>query len=92
LRKMLGDPSPQRARIEVTLAGAIRRTPGRTEFARARLMRRDGQLVAEPLARQSSGALSSMTNVDVLLEIPAERADLAPGESLNALLLRGLPR
>lgn len=91
LRKMLGDPRPLRPRLEVTLASAMKRTPGRTEFARARLTRHGGRLMAEPLTHQSSGALSSMVNVDVLLEIPAERAELSSGTQLNALLLRGLP-
>jgi molybdopterin molybdotransferase len=92
LRKMLGDPSPLRPRVEVTMASALKRTPGRAEFARARLTRRDGRLMAEPLARQSSGALSSMVNVDALLEIPAECAEIARGAVLTALLLRGFPR
>jgi len=91
LRRMLGDPAPQRPRVEVTLASALRHSPGRVEFARAKLSRRDGQLLAVPLASQSSGALSSMINVDALLEIPAEAADLAAGARLNALLVRTLP-
>jgi molybdopterin molybdotransferase len=91
LRKMLGDPCPARPRVEVLLARAMRRTAGRTEFARARLTRRGGQLLAEPLAHQSSGALSSMVNVDALLEIPAEATELAQGMLLNAVLLRGFP-
>jgi molybdopterin molybdotransferase len=90
LRRMLGEPRPQRPRIEVLLEGPLKRTPGRTEFARARLVRRDGQLFAQPLARQSSGALSSMVNVDALLEIPAERAELAAGTAINAILIREL--
>ena len=91
LRRMLGDPRPQRPRVQVTLESALRHTPGRTEFARARLVRRGGQLFAQPLARQSSGALSSMVSVDALLEIPAERADLSAGTTLNAVLIQSFP-
>lgn len=91
LRKMLGDRAPERPRVEVVLETPMQRSPGRTEFARARLSRRDGQLRAQPLARQNSGALSSMIQVDALLEIPAELATLSAGCVLNALLLRGLP-
>jgi molybdopterin molybdotransferase len=87
---MLGEPRPQRPRVEVLLESPLKRTPGRTEFARARLARRNGQLFAQPLARQSSGALSSMINVDALLEIPAERAELAAGTAMNAILIREL--
>lgn len=91
LRKMLGDPAPLRPRIAVTLEQTIKRSPGRAEFARVRLTRRGHQTFAKPLVRQSSGALSSMVQVDALLEIPAECAELAPGAVLNALLLRELP-
>jgi molybdopterin molybdotransferase len=91
LRTMLGDPSPHRPRVQVVLATGIKRSAGRTEFARARLTRREGELLAEPLARQSSGALSSMVGVDALLEIPADCSELSPGTLLNALLLRGFP-
>jgi molybdopterin molybdotransferase len=91
LRKMLGDPHPERPRVEVVLDSALRRTPGRTEFARTRLSRRGSQLVAQPLSHQSSGALSSMVGVDALLEIPAEAQELPAGAVLNALLLRTLP-
>jgi molybdopterin molybdotransferase len=91
LRKMLGDPAPLRPRLSVVLASAMKRSPGRAEFARVRLSRSAGQILAEPLTRQSSGALSSMVNVDALLEIPAERAELGAGTVLNALLLRGFP-
>jgi len=91
LRKMLGDLSPHRSELQVRLAAELKRSPGRTEFARARLIRDAAGFVAHLLSKQSSGALSSMVGVDALLELPAERDRLAAGELVRALLLRALP-
>lgn len=91
LRKMLGDPAPHRPELQVRLAQAIRRNPGRTELARARLVRDQQGFVAHLLAKQSSGALSSMVGVDALLEIPADCRQLEAGQLVRALLLRDLP-
>ena len=63
--------------------------PGRRrELVRARLVR-DGQVVtAHPHRHQGSASLSSMVGVDALLDIPAGGAPLAPGDPVEALVLR----
>lgn len=92
LRKMLGDPAPARPRLTVRLAAALKRTPGRAEFARARLVRDDHGFVAELLPRQGSGSLPSVVGVDALVEIAPECQALERGATVSALLLRPLPR
>ncbi|MET0341697.1 MAG: gephyrin-like molybdotransferase Glp [Polyangiales bacterium] len=92
LRRMLGDPTPARPRVTVRLAAPLQRSPGRTEFARARLRRdRDG-LVAELSSRQGSGSLPSLVAVDALVVLPAERERFETDESLEAILLTTYPR
>jgi molybdopterin molybdotransferase len=91
LRKMLGDPRPERPRLCVALAADVTRKAGRTEFARARLSRSGQGFTAELLRQQGSGSLPSIAGVDALLEIPAERETLARGDMVSALLLRPLP-
>lgn len=91
LRKMLGDPQPQRPWLQVRVASTIQRKAGRAEFARARLTRDEAGFVAHLLEKQSSGALSSAVGVDVLLEIPADCERVETMSSLRALLLRPLP-
>lgn len=91
LRTMLGDRNPHRSELQVRLAVELKRNPGRTEFARAKLGRDGDGFVAHLLGKQSSGALSSMVGVDALLEIPADCQQLAAGQQLRALLLRALP-
>lgn len=91
LRKMLGDPRPERPRVPVTLAQPITRRPGRTEFARARLRAEPSGLVAELLSRQGSGSLPSVAGVDALVILPAERDTLPAGTALEAVLLAPYP-
>jgi molybdopterin molybdotransferase len=92
LRKMLGDPAPERPRLPVRLASGLKRKAGRAEFARARLARDAHGFVAELLPRQGSGSLPSVVGVDALLEIAPECEALERGATLSALLLRPLPR
>jgi molybdopterin molybdotransferase len=92
LRKMLGDPAPERPRLAVRLAAGLKRSPGRAEFARARLLRDEDGFWAELAPRQGSGSLPSLVGVDALVEIAPECAALERGATLSALLLRPLPR
>lgn len=88
LRKMLGDKTPQRPRIQVTLSHPLSRKPGRTEFIRARLIQRDNAFVAEPLPRQDSSSLASLSQVDALIVLPKDQADFDTHSPLVALVLR----
>lgn len=91
LRKMLGDPRPERPRIRVLLADAVKRNAGRTEFARARVSLGPEGPIAQLSSRQGSGSLPSIVNVDALVVIPAERDTLDAGEWLEAVLLTDFP-
>ena len=89
LRKMLGDPHPQRRRARVRLSAPLSRSLGRVEFARARLSQGlDGSLIAQLAARQGSGSLPALIGVDALVVLPADRAQLEPDDALEALILR----
>ncbi len=87
LRKMLGDPQPERRRVRVRLAATIVRKPGRVEFARARLEASAHGTVATLAPRQGSGSLPSIACIDALVILPAERAALGPEDELDALAL-----
>jgi molybdopterin molybdotransferase len=88
LRRMLGDPHPQRPRAIVHLNAGWKRKPGREEYLRARLTAGPRGLTATPLAHQGSGDLSSLTGVDALVVVPSEVAEIGPEDPLEALLLR----
>lgn len=77
--------------IEVVLSTAYAHKPGRTEFVRARVQLQSGVWVADPHRNQSSGSLGSLSGQSALVIVPAERADIAAGERLQAIM-PGLPR
>ena len=54
------------------LAESFERSGGsRTEYLRGLVVNRDGETWLEPLAQQSSGALSAAVVCDVLIVVPA---------------------
>jgi molybdopterin molybdotransferase len=89
LRRMLGDDAPYPELIDVRLERDHRHGTGRTELARARLVRGgDGAPFARLHELQGSGSLPSMCGVDALVVLDAEVEHFAAGSSLRALPLR----
>lgn len=69
----------------------IRKTPGRTEYQRARLApSADGKWLAELTGSQGSGILSSMSQAHGLLVLPHDSGDIPAGSSVEMLLFDGL--
>ena len=76
-------------RLRLPLAAPLRRRPGRPELARAVLVcDGDGRPLARVTGAQASSRLGSLEDADLLLEVPAEAADLPAGTLLWAQLLR----
>ena len=90
LQLLEGQTEPEEfPRIQVRLATALQRRPGRPELARARLQcNPNGELLAEIKGSQASSRIGSLQNADLLLEIPADSASLAAGTELWAQLIR----
>ena len=72
-----------RARLEDTLQSA----PGRTEFVRAQIEFKAGELCARASGDQGSGRLSTMTRANALLVIGADQTELPAGSWVSARLL-----
>ena len=91
LRKRMGMEPGEPLRLRATADFAFPRKPGRREWLRARL-RHDGE--RGPLASiyhtHSSGALSSLSWADGLVELPEECAGVAPGDAVDYLPFSGL--
>ena len=91
LRKRMGMEPGEPLRLRATADFAFRRKPGRREWLRAQL-RHDGE--RGPLASiyhtHSSGALSSLSWADGLVELPEECAGVAPGDAVDYLPFSGL--
>lgn len=88
LQRLEGEPQPL-PRLRVRLEQPLRRSPGRPELARARLVTADdGSLWARMQGSQASSRLGSLQEADLLLEIPADPDWLEAGSELWAQLLR----
>ncbi len=87
LRKMAGRRDIFRPFLRAVLADPVRRRPGRTEFMRARVEARDGELVAHPTGPQGSGVLSSMTRAGAYVLVPADCEFLEAGSSVLCQLM-----
>ncbi|NUP05630.1 MAG: molybdopterin molybdotransferase MoeA [Polyangiaceae bacterium] len=85
LRAMMAEldplPSPRKLRVE----GRLSRKPGRTEFARARLLRDDAGDYATLLPNQASGAVTSFAEADALAVIDASRGDFQGPDTLEVI-------
>jgi molybdopterin molybdotransferase len=89
IRKMLGHALPFRRVVPVCVAEPITLGPRLRHFLRAVVSPADGggALTARLTGPQGSGILTSMARANALLIVPEDRASVAPGETLRALLL-----
>jgi molybdopterin molybdotransferase len=75
---------PYRA-VELPLAAPVASAGGRVDYVRVRV---EGGAVS-PLATGGAANLSTTVAADGFILVPAERADLAPGEQVNVWLYDG---
>jgi molybdopterin molybdotransferase len=77
--------------FKVPLAAAIRKVPGRTEFQRG-ILAADGSggFTVRTTGDQGSGILSSMSQANCFIVLPAETGNCAVGDLVDVQLLEGL--
>ncbi len=88
LRRLAGLAGSGRLLLPVRLATRVEKPRGLAVFLRVRLRRDGAALVAEPLATQVSGNLSSAALLDALAILPARHAALSAGARVEAIVLR----
>jgi molybdopterin molybdotransferase len=88
LRALAGLGGGGRPVLPARLATAQVKEPGLTYYLRARARLRGGALWVEPLATQSSGALTSVTGHDALAVLPPGPARIRRGAAVEVILLR----
>ncbi len=86
LRKMLGDRQPHPQPVVARMRDSYRRRPGRVEIARAVATREGDEVIVTLHDRQGSGSLPSFVGINALVILPADRAELAAGERVEAIL------
>jgi molybdopterin molybdotransferase len=89
IRRLLGHAHPYRRTVPVVVEERITLGPKLRHFLRAVVAPRDdaGALGARLTGPQGSGILTSMARANALLIVPEDRPDVAPGETLRAILL-----
>ena len=84
------DVAPQPT-FRVPLAAPIRKVPGRTEFQRGVLSADgNGGFTVRTTGDQGSGILSSMSQANCFIVLPAATGNVAAGEAVDVQLLDGL--
>jgi molybdopterin molybdotransferase len=78
LQALSGDTNtPANMRFSATNTCLIKKRPGRTDFQRGiASMSHSGELTVSPLAKQGSGVLSSISQANCLIVLPAESGSL----------------
>ena len=87
LRRLMGDATPDRPRVTVQLAEAIKPSPDRPEYQRAIVHWQNGRLVASTTGAQGSSRLLSMRAANALLVIAPGEERLAVGSDVEALIV-----
>lgn len=85
LRAMQGDREPLPPRWRLPVEGSLRRSTGRLELVRARVVVSGGSARAVLLANQASGAVTSFADADALVVVPPERDRVESGETLEVI-------
>lgn len=88
IRRMLGHALLHRVPVRATLQDDASIAPPLTHFLRAIVTGGPGGYSARLTGPQGSGLLSSMARANALLVIRGDRAHVASGEQVDALLLR----
>lgn len=86
--KMRGMDAAGPFRVKATAGCKIEKKPGRKEFVRARLHRKNGTFVASPTGPQGSGILKSMVLCDGLVVLDERNCGVEKGERVNVEILR----
>ena len=80
LVRLAGATPAESIRLALPTLADLRKSPGRENFLRARLVNRDGRAAVEPVDHQGSGVMRSMSRADCFIVLPAAQNDVPAGE------------
>jgi len=89
ISSMLGQPEPQRPRVQVEPTRKIASKLGLEEFVRVKLGAVGNKIVAIPLPR-GAGCITTLTEADGIIRVPKNLEGIRPNEPVTAELLRPL--
>jgi molybdopterin molybdotransferase len=84
-------PVPSLPVLKAQCTGELRKAPGRTEFQRGILaLDADGQWRVRATGEQGSGILSSMSNANCFIILPAQQGNVAAGATVDVQIMEGV--
>ena len=87
IRKLQGHSCLYKPQVEVVVTDGIpNRTPHR-HYVRAHVMWQYDHFVAHTTGNQNSHMMTSLLNANALIIVPAESAEVHPGDTLKAIML-----
>ena len=89
ISSMLGQPEPQRPRVQVEPTRKIASKLGLEEFVRVKLGAVGNKIVAIPLPR-GAGCITTLTEANGIIRVPKNLEGIRPNEPVTAELLRPL--
>jgi molybdopterin molybdotransferase len=85
------DPVPPIPALKARCTSALKKAPGRTEFQRGILSRdATGEWSVRVTGEQGSGILSSMSEANCFIVLPAEQGNVAAGTTVDVQVLEGI--
>ncbi len=91
VRRLLGDPRPERPTVRAVLRGGpLSRIAALTHFPRGVATSEAGRIAFTPAAQQSSMQIGSWTAANALARLPPGEGKVQPGEELDVVLLDAL--
>ncbi len=87
LLKMMGHTRVLRPLVTATLEGNISKKPGRVNFLRVAVERRDGRFFVQSAGKQDTGYLKTLLLADGIAVLPTECGDLKDGDQVAVHLL-----
>jgi len=88
IRRLLGHDRIDRPRVHAICSRSFSSPPHKTQFARVRLMERDGLLVAEPEGGQGSHIIGGLSRSNGLAIVPPETTQVVEGQELIVIDLQ----
>lgn len=85
LRALAGEQPSAVSAWPMTTDCTIKKRPGRADFQRARYAVEQGELVARPLANQSSGVLTSLIEGNAYIRLAAEQDNVPAGSVVDVV-------
>ena len=87
IKKMSGLSDTNPLCIKAESGETITKKPGLRHFLRGFVVKENNIFKVSPTKNQSSGALSSLSQANCLIDLPEEKENIRPGEEVSVILL-----